>query len=339
MSERPQSDDTTRGEIIRGSDVTIPAQLYGHDDLLHDVRALRDRVRNGWRMHAHKLPPVDWEPVFPLTIRFFPNSGQLVIDTSRMDVHEAASMLIELLEDDHDTIIWIMLDEQQQPVPIQYGISVAQTVRLIETLLSRPVASPSSRSPRAILIVNFDWPPPPRATDASTMPLTIYLADGSIHEQVEAAVDDWLASADLRVEERLEPVIGSWFRSMRVGLKQAVHSPAAREAALATAHAVESHAVLAQDAMVTATLLQNLGPVIQSLQPTKDAVLRVGALLIVKVDWSVQVFQLTAAQQMVLDHKPIFATSPQEIIAALQLSAAHRVETALAEEERSAEAE
>jgi len=30
---------------------------------------------------------------------------------------------------------------------------------------------------------------------------------------------------------------------------------------------------------------------------TKDAVLRVGALLIVKFDWVVQVFQLTAAQQ------------------------------------------
>jgi hypothetical protein len=65
--------------------------------------------------------------------------------------------------------------------------------------------------------------------------------------------------------------------------------------------------------------LQNLGPVLASLQPTKDAVLRVGALLIVKVDWVVKVFQLTAAQQALLDHRPQLASSPYEIIAALNL--------------------
>ena len=47
-------------------------------------------------------------------------------------------------------------------------------------------------------------------------------------------------------------------------------------------------------AQITFTLLQNLGPVIASLRPTKDAVLRVGALLVVKMHWAVHVFQLTA---------------------------------------------
>jgi hypothetical protein len=66
--------------------------------------------------------------------------------------------------------------------------------------------------------------------------------------------------------------------------------------------------------------LPNLAPVIGSLQPTKDAVLRVGALLIVKVDWAVSVFQLTAAQQARLDHHPQLASTPREIVAALQLA-------------------
>ena len=39
----------------------------------------------------------------------------------------------------------------------------------------------------------------------------------------------------------------------------------------------------------------------------------------VKVDWTVQIFQLTAAQQALLDHRPQLASSPEEIIAALQL--------------------
>ncbi len=48
--------------------------------------------------------------------------------------------------------------------------------------------------------------------------------------------------------------------------------------------------------------------------------MRAGALLIVKVDWEVQVHQLTAAQQARLDHRPQLAASPREIIGALQLT-------------------
>ena len=38
-----------------------------------------------------------------------------------------------------------------------------------------------------------------------------------------------------------------------------------------------------------------------------------------KIDWVVQVHQLTAAQQAILDHQPTLAASPLEVLAALQL--------------------
>jgi hypothetical protein len=60
---------------------------------------------------------------------------------------------------------------------------------------------------------------------------------------------------------------------------------------------------------------------VASLQPTKNAVLRVGSLLIVKLDWVVNVFQLTATQQVILDNQPQLARSPHEIITALNLTA------------------
>jgi hypothetical protein len=159
------------------------------------------------------------------------------------------------------------------------------------------------------------------AHDEYTLPVTIYVSDEAIHAQVESAVDELLANADLAATDWDEPIIGSWFRSLRAGVKEVAVSPAAREAALAAMHGIDSRVILIQDAYVTSTLLQNLGPVIASLQPTKDAVLRIGALLIVKVDWVVQVFQLTAAQQALLDHQPQLAMSPHDIIAALQLAA------------------
>lgn len=158
---------------------------------------------------------------------------------------------------------------------------------------------------------------------SSTIPITIYLSDETIHEQVEAAVEDLLNSTGLRIDSRDAPVLGSWFRRMRANLRNAARSPIGREVAIMAAHTVESRTVLAQDAAVTAKMLENLGPVIAALQPTKDAAIRVGALLIVKVDWVVTVHQLTAAQQLELDHRPQLAASPHEITAALELISAH----------------
>jgi hypothetical protein len=116
--------------------------------------------------------------------------------------------------------------------------------------------------------------------------------------------------------------MGSWFRPIKAVVKNAISTPAGQEALLTAVHVADSHLVQAQDAYVTATLLQNVGPVLQALQPTKDAVVRAGALLIVKVEWEVQVHQLTAAQQAILDHRPQLAASPREIISALQLTEA-----------------
>ncbi|MGH3403623.1 MAG: DUF397 domain-containing protein [Streptosporangiaceae bacterium] len=116
-------------------------------------------------------------------------------------------------------------------------------------------------------------------TDALMMPVTIYLSNEEVHQQVEAAIEGLLAAAGLHVESRDEPILGSWFRHMVAAVKQMTRSPAGREATLVAAHVADTHLVLAQDAAVTAALLQNLGPVLGALQPTKDAVIRVGALL------------------------------------------------------------
>ncbi len=113
------------------------------------------------------------------------------------------------------------------------------------------------------------------------------------------------------------------FRQMTGSLAKAVKTPAGREALLTAAHVADSHLIQAQDSHVTATLLQNTGPVLQALQPTKDAVIRAGALLIIKTDWAVYVYQLTAAQQAILDHQPhLAAATPKEIITALEPTAA-----------------
>jgi hypothetical protein len=87
-----------------------------------------------------------------------------------------------------------------------------------------------------------------------------------------------------------------------------------------SAHALESRVVLAQDAEITEKFLHNLGPLLESLQPTQDAVVRVGAVLVVKENWVITVRQLTAAQQLLLDHAPHLQTSPRETLRTLRLA-------------------
>jgi hypothetical protein len=141
-----------------------------------------------------------------------------------------------------------------------------------------------------------------RGPVTETVPVTIYLSDERIHEQVEAAVEKLLASVGLQIVSREDPVAGSWFRRM-----------VAREVAATALHAADGRVSLDQDAQRTAILLQGLPNLLGALQPTKDAVVRVGTLLVVKVDGTVSVIQLTAAQQLSLDHAPHLVYSPAEI--------------------------
>jgi hypothetical protein len=154
----------------------------------------------------------------------------------------------------------------------------------------------------------------------ATAAVTVYLSRETDHARVVAAVEDALATAGLHIEQRDEPVLGSWFQRMRAVAKQAVSSPGGREAIETAAHGLDMRLILAQDAQVTATLMLNVPALLQSLDHTKDAVLRIGALLIVKIDWTVQVIQLTPAQQFKLNHQPQLSSSPHEIVRALGLS-------------------
>lgn len=121
------------------------------------------------------------------------------------------------------------------------------------------------------------------AGEAGTMPVTIYLTDERYHAQVEAAVETLLATAGLQIADRDDPVIGSWFRRMTARLKDGLRSPASQDAALTAVHALDARVVLPQDAEVTEKLLKNLPPLIEVLAPVPgDAVIRVGALLVVK---------------------------------------------------------
>ena len=118
-----------------------------------------------------------------------------------------------------------------------------------------------------------------------SIPVTIFLSDAAAHLEVEKAVEQLLESADIKVISRDKPKLGSWFRSIKA--KAILPPGASRDISASALHAAESRLITAHEANITAIMMQNLPPLLGALQPTKDAVIRVGALLVVKIEWAV----------------------------------------------------
>jgi hypothetical protein len=161
----------------------------------------------------------------------------------------------------------------------------------------------------------------PRQPWAGTLAISvsIYLGDGTSHEQVESAIEELARSAGLIITDREDPVAGSWFRRMRAKLAGAAQSPAGQEALADVAYRAELELVLRPEAEVTALLMANLASLIASLHDTKDAVIRIGAVLVVKYDWTLYVYRLTTRQQLILNHSPHLLVAPDKILQALGL--------------------
>jgi hypothetical protein len=323
-------------ERLRETQASLTSVMRQNARLASQLRVAKDALAG--------LQKSRFLPVLPLPERAFevgPSTERIIVNLDAPELGSRAAarlaiarLVMELRTLEPNAGIRIVVPGYDESLSVPDAATLAECEAAVRELLGRLAGPPTQGTampgtqPTAgphtpdRLIVEIDKPAFQPASRASARTVTVYISDQSVHQQVEAAVDELLASAGLLIESRDEPVIGSWFRKMRAGVDEIVQSPRGREAVLTATHVVDSRLVLAQDAYVTATFLQNLGPVIESLQPTRDAVLRIGALLLVKVDWTVQVFQLTAAQQAVLDHQPYLAMRPQEIIDALRLRAA-----------------
>jgi hypothetical protein len=164
---------------------------------------------------------------------------------------------------------------------------------------------------------DIQLPHVPYQDDALSYPVTIYLSEAHLHIQVEEAVESLLAMAGLQIYSRDDPVSGSWSRRMWAAVGKESKATAAREAELRATRIKDPYLAFAHDAAITATLMANHEQVLDALAPAKDAVVRIGPVLIAKADGRVSIMEMTKAQQGMLDGQPDLATKPRQMISAL----------------------
>ena len=116
-------------------------------------------------------------------------------------------------------------------------------------------------------------------------------------------------SAGAEVDER-GSVVSFWVR-----LRARISNSASN------AHVARQREVnrLAVQSMMTPDIQRSLDVIVASLRSSEEAVVRVGALLMIKTEDSIAVHQLTADQQLMLDHKPELLRSLDELRRRLSL--------------------
>ncbi|MFK8908386.1 hypothetical protein [Streptomyces sp. YS-3] len=331
-----QDPPVNNGVVVSGDNHYVGSQAAGHAQVF---------------VHQVSVQPQDTELLAELLshVEQLLDQYYLALAGPRAPAQDLLRRLREELEDvePQPTVLWRILDrlnEYVQPVtPLVVAVGrLADSVQhLLRQSGSRGIPAVAFDDPNRTPLPESPSEPPAEDSpemdepasrtaeqEATLLPITIYLADEAPHRDVQAAVEELLATAGMEILDREDPVIGSWFRRMRATMSRTARSQVARESALTAAHIADARLILAHDATITATMMTNVGPVLTALQPTKDAVVRIGAVLIVKADWVVRVVQLTAAQQAILDHRPQLATSPHDVIGAIGLLAASDGRTA-----------
>jgi hypothetical protein len=151
-------------------------------------------------------------------------------------------------------------------------------------------------------------------TDQPQISVQIFLADSAPGPAVEDAVREVLLMSGVEDLREGQLVIGSWYRSLTGLLKRAADSDAAAEAR----RAVELQVLDRFQAGIDGVTGDAVAKLITALNQTNGAVIQVGSVLLVKVDETIVVRQLTSREMTHWQHNPGLFKDPATALAELQ---------------------
>jgi hypothetical protein len=142
----------------------------------------------------------------------------------------------------------------------------------------------------------------------------VYLTDGPAGPAVEESLRELLLMSGVEDIRESSVVVASWYRSLTGLLKRAADSDAAGEAR----RAVEIQVLDRFQAGIDGVTGDAVAKLITALDQTKGAVIQVGSVLLVKVDGTIIVRQLTSREMIHWQQNPGLFKDPGAALAALQ---------------------
>jgi hypothetical protein len=146
------------------------------------------------------------------------------------------------------------------------------------------------------------------------IPVQVYVEDATAGPAVEASLREFLYELGVEEIREISLVIGSWYRSLTGLLKQAADSDAAAEAR----RAIEVQLLDRFQAGIDGVTGDAVAKLITALGNTRGAVVQVGSVLLVKVDDTLIVRQLTSREMTHWQQNPGLFRDPDAALAELQ---------------------
>lgn len=153
--------------------------------------------------------------------------------------------------------------------------------------------------------------------DQEDVPLQIYVEDAEAGPAIEEALRQLLKELGAERIDDSPPVLGSWYKALVAKLKHA----GASDAMAQTRRAIELQALDRFQAGIDGVTGDAVAKLIMALGETKGAVVQVGSVLLVKVDETIIVRQLTSREMIHWQDNPGFFRDPGGALAELQRAA------------------
>lgn len=167
------------------------------------------------------------------------------------------------------------------------------------------------------------------------LPVAIYLETATAQDvtRVRDAVGSVLANEDFEVFYEEPGVWGSWFGRSFARSMSAMKSDQVKDTLVRAERALEMQALLLPQAQIDATQAGAAANLVASLSNTPNAIVQIGSILIIKVDGTPVVRNLTQTELSYLEHNRHLYKSPRQALEELsRLSDTPNKFTALAGE-------
>jgi hypothetical protein len=155
---------------------------------------------------------------------------------------------------------------------------------------------------------------PAASATADDIELHIYLADGSQHAAVQSALESVLTDHGVADFQWEDPLTGSWFWH---GKAKAAAEEVGR-IGIELRRAAELRALDIPQSSVDANQGRAVSEFLTALSGERDAVIRIGSILLVKSDGIPVVLNLTQFELAALQRNPTWLAEPSRILHALQ---------------------
>lgn len=157
-----------------------------------------------------------------------------------------------------------------------------------------------------------------QSQDTSAIAVSIYLSDGQAHQAVEEALELLLAETSLESYGHEEPVIGSWYRRFWVKAREETAHLNAAQIAAEVERKIRMEVFDKAQAVIDNQQATGAAALISAIQGEERACIRVGSILVIKVDGLVLVNNLTQMQLSWLERNQMLLRDPEALLKGLE---------------------